>query len=52
MSFTADNSEVAEKFIKRLFSEHLIAQAEKTSEDSRNYMQYGTVSTEENKVYL
>lgn len=42
---TMDSEYLADKFVKRLFSEGLIAQAERTSGFERSYMSLGTMDT-------
>lgn len=45
MYVTLDNEYEADKLVKRLFSEGMIAQAERTSNFERTYMSLGTMDT-------
>lgn len=47
-----DSENVADKFVKRLFSEGLIAQAERTTNFERSYMSLGTMDTSDSRAYL
>lgn len=52
INVTMDSENVADKFVKRLFSEGLIAQAERTTNFERSYMSLGTMDTSDSKAYL
>ena len=50
---TIDNEEHARRFVKRLFSKGLIAQAELANGGfERSYLMFGTIHTDESRVYL
>ena len=50
---TIDNEEHARRFVKRLFSKGLIAQAELANGGfERSYLMFGTIHTDQQKVYL
>lgn len=52
VSVTIDSEYIADKLVKRLFSEGLIAQAERTSGFERSYISMGSMDTQDTKVYI